>query len=305
MKKKWWILIIIIVMIILVFPIKKVYRDGGTVEYSAVLYKVIKWNRIRKYEENKTGTEVYFFPKNLHSLEYYDDPRPDAIAFHGENGLVVANTGTYSWSKDVDGTNLLLIVDTVGPLGMEYKNTLKITQGGSIKSDVLILNITKITTYKYDGDQAKEIENELEYDEKTQIIDMSKLDKGTYIIDLYVVRGINKVSYSIKVEILDEGELEAVEENEDNSQTFYAEIKNINGANLLVDGLDVNDINYRGEFSFKIDEETKLEWRNTTIDISDFDEGDNISITFEGSIQETYPAKISDVVKIQLLDDEK
>ena len=302
MKKKWWILIIV-VAIILVFPIKKECNDGGTVEYSAILYKVIKWNRIRIYEENKTGTEVYFFPKNLHSLEYYDDIRPEAIAFHGENGLVVANTGTYSWSKEIDGTNRMVIADTLGPLGMEYKNTLKITQGESIKSDGLISNITKITMYKYDGEEAKKIENQLKYDKTTQEIDMAELDKGTYIIDLYVVNGVNSVSYSFKLEILGEGEIREIDEN--NSQTFYAEIKKINYTSLLVDGLDVNDINYRGEFSFKISENTKLEWRSTQINISDLEEGDNISITFEGSIQETYPAKINDVVRIQLLDDEK
>lgn len=204
MKKRWWILIIIAVVLILIFPIKNVYRDGGTVEYSAILYKVIKWNRIRVYEENKTGTEVYFFPKNLHSLEYYDPPRPDAIAIHGENSSVVANIGTYQWSKEVDGTTLYINACGLGALGMEYKDTLQTVQAGSVKINGLIATPTKIKGYKYDSDEAREIENQLKYDETTQTINMAELDKGTYIIELYVKQGQNEVYYSFKLKIVEE-----------------------------------------------------------------------------------------------------
>lgn len=204
MRSKLWIFVMIVILIILVFPIKKECNDGGTVEYSAILYKVINWNRMRIYEENKTGTEVHFFPNNFHSLEYYDDIRPEAVAFYGENGLVVANIGTYSWTKEVDGVNRMVIADTLGPLGMEYKNILKIYQGGSIKSDSLIPNINKITTYKFYGHNAEKIENQLKYDKETSKIDMDELDKGTYIIDLYVVDGYNTVSYSFKLEVLED-----------------------------------------------------------------------------------------------------
>ena len=91
----------------------------------------------------------------------------------------------------------------------------------------------------------------------------------------------------------------------DEQQTFYAEIKEINNNNaFLVEGLSVNDINYRGDFTFSVVEETKLEWRGTEISISDLKVGDNISITFDGEILDTYPAQIKEVIKIQLLDDE-
>ena len=50
--------------------------------------------------------------------------------------------------------------------------------------------------------------------------------------------------------------------------------------------------------------ETELEWRNTKINVTDLNVGDNISITFTGEILDSYPAQIKDVVKIQLLDDE-
>ena len=87
-------------------------------------------------------------------------------------------------------------------------------------------------------------------------------------------------------------------------KTFYAEIEEIKDNFILVKGLSVNDINFRGEFTISVVEETELEWRNTKINVTDLNVGDNISITFTGEILDSYPAQIKDVVKIQLLDDE-
>ena len=201
MKKKWWILIIILVAIILVFPTKKICNDGGTVEYSALLYKVINWNRIRVFEENKTGTEVYFFPKNFHSLEYYDPPRPEAIAIYDGDNFVTANIGTYQWSKEVDGKTSYIIADSVGSLYMEYKETLEIEQGQSLNVQGLSNNPTKIKIYNYD--EKTEIENKIEYDETTQEIDLAGLSYGNYIIELYVKKGSNEAYYSFKIEIFE------------------------------------------------------------------------------------------------------
>ena len=87
-------------------------------------------------------------------------------------------------------------------------------------------------------------------------------------------------------------------------QTFYAKIEEIKDNFILVKGLSVNDINFRGEFTISVVGETELEWRNTKINVTDLNVGDNISITFTGEILDSYPAQIKDVVKIQLLDDE-
>ena len=89
-----------------------------------------------------------------------------------------------------------------------------------------------------------------------------------------------------------------------NQQTFYAEIEERKDNFILVKGLSVNDINFRGEFTISVVGETELEWRNTKINVTDLNVGDNISITFTGEILDSYPAQIKDVVKIQLLDDE-
>ncbi|MDC2756077.1 hypothetical protein PO351_26665, partial [Bacteroides ovatus] len=88
-------------------------------------------------------------------------------------------------------------------------------------------------------------------------------------------------------------------------QTFYATITEINGNNFTVEGLDINDINYRGAFTFSVIAETELVWRGTEMQVEEFDIGDIISVSFTGLVQESYPGYILDVVRVQLLDDEK
>lgn len=89
----------------------------------------------------------------------------------------------------------------------------------------------------------------------------------------------------------------------EDSSTFYASILYINGENLLVNGLSVNDINFRGQFYFVVTEKTKIEWHNTAIALDDLQAGQNIAITFRGAIRESEPAGISNISKIQLLED--
>ena len=88
-------------------------------------------------------------------------------------------------------------------------------------------------------------------------------------------------------------------------KTFYATITEINGNNFTVEGLDINDINYRGAFTFSVIAETELVWRGTEMQVEEFDIGDIISVSFTGLVQESYPGHILDVVRVQLLDVEK
>lgn len=75
MKKRLWILVVAALLAILLIPIPgSAYEDGGTREYSALLYKIVDWNRLTAdgiYDE----TKVYFFPKNFKSIDglwYYE-----------------------------------------------------------------------------------------------------------------------------------------------------------------------------------------------------------------------------------------
>ncbi len=83
-------------------------------------------------------------------------------------------------------------------------------------------------------------------------------------------------------------------------QTFYAEVKEVGEKSLLVDGISLNDENYRGEFQYDIWEEVSIYRQDAVISLSDLSEGDLISITLL-----TDRADITNIFKIQLLTDKK
>ena len=94
-------------------------------------------------------------------------------------------------------------------------------------------------------------------------------------------------------------------------QTFYANIESIKQYNdgsfhINVKVLDVNDINYRGNFTFKVDDNMDMTWRGEKVKVSDLKEGNNISITFTDEIvNDISPTPLREVIKIQILDDER
>lgn len=94
-------------------------------------------------------------------------------------------------------------------------------------------------------------------------------------------------------------------------QTFYANIESIKQYNdgsfhLSVKGLEINDINYRGNFTFRVDDSMDITWRGEKIKVSDFKEGSNIAITFTDEVLTAIsPTPLKEVVKIQILDDER
>ena len=102
---------------------------------------------------------------------------------------------------------------------------------------------------------------------------------------------------------------EELRQNEDTiGDVFNAKIKEIRENNgittILIEGLETNDINHRGDFDFSIDNDTELLWNNTKIEISDLKEGQNVSITSTGEVLESYPAQLTEVTKIIVLEDE-
>ncbi len=51
MKKKGIIILVAIILLVLLFPIRNQLKDGGTVEYKALIYKVSKVKRLISVEE--------------------------------------------------------------------------------------------------------------------------------------------------------------------------------------------------------------------------------------------------------------
>lgn len=85
---------------------------------------------------------------------------------------------------------------------------------------------------------------------------------------------------------------------------FYAKIKEINEYNgittLLVEGIEENSINYRGEFTFTVND-TEIFWNNEKVNITSLKENQIISIVSFGEIMEIYPARLTKVKKIIIL----
>ena len=102
---------------------------------------------------------------------------------------------------------------------------------------------------------------------------------------------------------------EELRQNEDTiEEVFNAKIKEIREHNgittILIEGLETNDINHRGDFDFSIGNDTELLWNNTKIEISDLKEGQTVLITSTGEVLESYPAQLTEVTKIIVLEDE-
>ena len=77
-KKRIRVAVLAVVLAVILFmPIKKgPYLEGGTVEYCALTYRVIKWHAIDPRDPTGaspliTETEVHVFPFNCRDLSYY------------------------------------------------------------------------------------------------------------------------------------------------------------------------------------------------------------------------------------------
>lgn len=125
---------------------------------------------------------------------------------------------------------------------------------------------------------------------------------GTWFMDYNDFNEEMKV-YEKKIE-------EELQKNDYNigNNVFNARIKEIREYNgittILIEGLESNDINYRGEFDFSVDNDTELLWKEAKIELSSLKEGQNVSINSTGEVLESYPAQLTKVTKIIVLEDE-
>ena len=66
-NKRYLFITIGLFIVVILFPIKFVFKDGGTKVYQSMIYKVIYWNRLNdNYLDGfKTGREIHLFPFNF------------------------------------------------------------------------------------------------------------------------------------------------------------------------------------------------------------------------------------------------
>ena len=85
-----------------------------------------------------------------------------------------------------------------------------------------------------------------------------------------------------------------------NKKTFYAKVKDVVENSIVVEGISLNDENYRGEFHYDVWEEVIIFRQDAVIPLSDLSVGDLVSITLL-----TDRTGITNIFKIQLLADKK
>ena len=88
------------------------------------------------------------------------------------------------------------------------------------------------------------------------------------------------------------------EEGQIDVTAFYAEIVNIDESHITVEGIPLNEKNYRGEFTFELHESIIIEWHGQQIAPTDLCEGDMVAIILIQDI-----VGVEDIFKIQLLND--
>lgn len=150
---------------------------------------------------------------------------------------------------------------------------------------------------------------------------------GYKVIDFHTLEGFDDIKigtwlmnyndFNGEMKVYEEKFEEQLQKNDYNIENdrFKAIIKEISEYNeittILVKGLESNDINYRGEFEFSVHNDTKILWIDpysikssyTAIDLSNLKEGQNVSITSIGEVLESYPAKLTKVTEVIVLEE--
>lgn len=84
-------------------------------------------------------------------------------------------------------------------------------------------------------------------------------------------------------------------------RTFDAVITDIYGNSVFVKGMEKNGINFRGEFVFSIEQDTRIVRQFHRISFRELKIGDRIAVSFRGETLEIYPVIIEEVKQIRLL----
>lgn len=65
MKKKVIIILVAIILLVLLFPIKNQLKDGGTVEYKALVYKVSKIKKLISKEKMEREVKIKEYDRGI------------------------------------------------------------------------------------------------------------------------------------------------------------------------------------------------------------------------------------------------
>lgn len=92
--------------------------------------------------------------------------------------------------------------------------------------------------------------------------------------------------------------LDGKEDGQIDVNAFYAEIISIDESEITVNGISMNEKDYRGEFTFYLHESVIVEWNSQQIRPDELREGDMVAIILLRDV-----AGVEDLFKIQVLKD--
>lgn len=189
-------------------PQKLYVNDGGTIEYRAIAYKYIKWNTTRNDGTPLKKNDLYWFPNNFNSLEYYKPVESPIVNVSSNNQQITCSKGTFEWSKTVDRQEIHVIADAFSnPVQWTYKDKLIITGGNTITVDTSYnTRDVKYTEYKeeYANSEIGSVSPEfieLDFDSESKSIDLLNLENGTYIVTFTIHNNKDYADYAFKVEV--------------------------------------------------------------------------------------------------------
>ncbi len=199
MKKKLIIISIIVVILILIVPIRTTFKDGGTKVYSAVLYKVIKWNRLLEADDSRRNeTEIYYFPNNFHSIEWYDFVEPAPIQIFLGNARMSVLTGSYKYCNS-GGRCEMVIKDFTG----DFKDfpTMNVSGGSKITIPSL-RNTYNAKVYKDVITNVIDTNYKFLNNNNEGLMFYAPEDKGKYLYEIKEINGDYNVEYYFIINVL-------------------------------------------------------------------------------------------------------
>jgi hypothetical protein len=128
MKKKAIIICAAVLVICAFIPVPKTYADG-TKSYSALAYKVVKWNRPFYKNLMFTQKEVYKFPHSLKSVDELWEGMEIDPAVSEVRGVVIDTAGSGASVEITEGDDLILpgeIIEIPADGNIEKNDTVNI-----------------------------------------------------------------------------------------------------------------------------------------------------------------------------------
>ena len=78
---------------------------------------------------------------------------------------------------------------------------------------------------------------------------------GTAVLMIFIAAGAYLIGYKTAYDRMERAAASY------ETETFYAAITDISDSSITVQGMEINDINFRGRFTFPVMEETSYLWR--------------------------------------------